>query len=461
MGEVIDLLVRADMLYPMSGEGDIVVDGEVAIRRDRIVYAGPAKPQGHWSPDRLVEGAGKAVLPGFVNCHCHTGSIVFRGQSDDGAGGAALYTVAFRAEEHITPDQWRALATLGVVDMIKAGITTINDIWYEPEALAEICVQAGLRAQIAHKVFDVRLEELYRADYTRHPDIGEARLKRGIALVEAWHGAGDGLITGRLGPHATDTCSPELHREMVAEARRLQVGRHIHVAQSQGEVDFIAAAHGMGPAEYLLDIGALDADCVVAHLTFASASDLDAVRTAGAGYAHCSTIYPRRGVYPDIPAIDARSIPWGLATDWMMNDPFEAMRNAMNALRLRQASFEAFSSREALQRATIGSAEVLGLGHEIGQLAEGRKADLIQIDIDQPHLAPFYGDYSSLAYYARASDVVTSIIDGRVVMRDRVVLGVDEAEALAAVGRHLPEWATLMRRLGGVGHAGLCACGHQ
>jgi len=248
---------------------------------------------------------------------------------------------------------------------------------------------------------------------------------------------------------------------MVAEARRLRVGRHIHVAQSQGEVDYIAATHGMGPAEYLLDIGALDEDCVIAHLTFASPGDLDAVRTAGAGYAHCSTIYPRRGVYPDIPAIDARSIPWGLATDWMMNDPFEAMRNAMNALRLRQGSFEAFSSREALHRATIGSAEVLGLGREIGRLAEGCKADLIQIDIDQPHLAPFYGDYSSLAYYARASDVVTSVIDGRIVMRDRVVLGVDEAEALAAVGRHLPEWTALMRRFGGVGHIGLCACGHQ
>lgn len=460
MGEVIDLLVRADMLYTMCGDDDIVVDGEVAIHGDRIVHAGPTKPEGHWSPDRLVAGTGKAVLPGFVNCHSHTGSIVFRGQSDDGAGGAALYTVAFRAEKDITPDQWRDLAMLGVVDMIKAGITTINDIWYEPEALAQCCVQAGLRAQIAHKVFDVRLEELYRGDYSRHTEIGEARLKRGVDLVETWHGAADGLITGRLGPHATDTCSPELHREMAAEARRLQVGRHIHVAQSSGEVDHIAAAHGKGPAEFLLDIGALDGDCVVAHLTFASAGDLDAVRAAGAGYAHCSTIYPRRGVYPDIPAIDARAIPWGLATDWMMNDPFEAMRNAMNALRLRQGSFEAFSSRQALHRATAGSAEVLGLGHEIGQLAEGCKADLILIDIDQPHLAPFYGDYSSLAYYARASDVVTSIINGRIVMQDRVVLGIDEADALAAVRRHLPEWTAMMRRLGGVGHVGLCPCGH-
>lgn len=461
MGEVIDLLVRADVLYPMADEQDIILDGEVAVRGDRIVYAGPSRTGGTWSPTRTLAGRGKAVLPGFVNCHSHTASIVFRGQSDDGAGGAALYTVAFRAEKDITPGQWRDLAVLGVVDMIKAGITTINDIWYEPEALAEACVQAGLRAQIAQKVFDVRLEDLHRQDYTRYPDLGEARLKRGVAFVETWHGAADGLISGRIGPHASDTCSSGLHREAGAEARRLQVGRHTHVAQSQGEVDFIAAAHGKGPAEYLLDIGGLDEGSVVAHLTFASPGDIDAVRQAGARYAHCSTIYPRRGVYPDIPAIDARSIPWGLATDWMMNDPFEAMRNAMNALRLRQGTFTAFSSQAALHRATAGSAEVLGLGHEVGKLVSGRKADLIQIDVDQPHLAPFYADYSSLAYYARASDVVTSIIDGKVVMEQRRVLGIDEAEALSSVRRHLPGWAKLMQGLGGAGHPGLCACGQH
>lgn len=461
MGEVIDLLVQADVLYPMTEEHGIILDGEVAVRGDRIVYAGPSRPDDAWSPVRQLSGRGKAVLPGFVNCHSHTASIVFRSQSDDGAGGAALYTVAFRAEKDITPAQWRDLAFLGVIDMIKAGITTVNDIWYEPEALAEACVQAGLRAQIAHKVFDVHLEELYRQDYTRYPEMGEARLKRGVEFIETWHGAKDGLISGRIGPHATDTCSTELHKEAEAEARRLNVGRHIHVAQSKGEVEFIIAAHGKGPAEFLLDIDVLDENSVVAHLTFATPGDLDAVRQAGARYAHCSTIYPRRGVYPDIPAINARNIAWGLATDWMMNDPFEAMRNAMNALRLRQGTFEALSSKEALHRATAGSADVLGLGHEIGKLAAGYKADLIQVDIDQPHLAPFYADYSSLAFYARASDVVTSIIDGKIVMEERQVLGIDEAAALTSVQRHLPDWATLMQNLGGAGHSGLCACGHQ
>jgi len=103
---------------------------------------------------------------------------------------------------------------------------------------------------------------------------------------------------------------------------------------------------------------------------------------------------------------------------------------------------------------------VLGLERQIGQLAPGFKADLIQVDIDRPHLAPFYADYASIASYARAGDVMTSVIDGKVVMENRRVRGIDEAAALAAVRRHVPGWTRLMRSLGGAGHAGLCACGH-
>lgn len=459
MTETIDLLVGADVLYPMTDGGEIILDAEIAIRGDRILYAGPRQPSGAWSAGRAISGRGKAVLPGFVNCHSHTASLVFRSQSDDGVGGAALYTVAFRAEKDISPEEWRDLAFLGVLDMIKAGITTINDIWYEPEALAEAALAAGLRAQIANKVFDVRLEELHRDDYARYPKEGGARLRRAVEFVEQWHGAGGGLITGRIAPHATDTCSADLHTEAGQEARRLNVGMHIHVAQSQREVDYIQAHHGRGPAEFLADLGQLGRDSVVAHLTYASSGDLDAVRQAGANYAHCSTIYPRRGVYPDVAEITARAIPWGLATDWMLNDPFEAMRNALNALRLRQGTVAAMTSQQALWRATAGSASVLGLGSEVGQLRPGYKADLIQINLDQPHLAPFYADYSSIAFYAKASDVVTSIIDGKVVMADRRISGLDEAEILTRAHRHLPRWATLMRGLGGVGHPGLCNCG--
>ena len=458
MDDAADILVRAGFLYPMTDGMPVIEGGEVAIRADRIVYAGSARPAGSWRAARTIDARSHAVMPGFVNAHCHAASVVFRSQTDDPPGGITLYSIGFRGEPRISVEEWHDLAAVGAIDMVKAGITTINDIYFEPDGLAHAVAAIGLRAQLCDEIFDVRKENLASGDYTRYGEIGSRRLARSVDFTGRWHGAADGRITTRLGPHAVDTCAPEFHQEIAAEARRLGVGLHIHAAQSAREVAVVESMYGRSSLEHLAALGVMGPDTVLAHLTFASAADLDAVRDAGARYAHCSTIYPRRGVYPDVPAIRARSIPMGLATDWMMNDPFEAMRNAINALRLKTGKVEALTTAEALWFATMGSARVVGLDHEIGSLEAGKKADLIAIHLEQPHLAPFYGDTASIVYYARAADVVTSIVDGRVVMEDRRVLGLDETSVLDRARRHLPRFSTLMRDLGGVSRLG-CPCG--
>ena len=137
---------------------------------------------------------------------------------------------------------------------------------------------------------------------------------------------------------------------------------------------------------------------ILAHLTFASDTDLDLITQSEARYAHCPTIYPRRGVYPDLQGIQDRRIVTGLATDWMMNDPFEAMRNAMNAVRLLSGRHDALTSLDAIKLATIGSAKVMGIEDQVGSLATGKRADLIHLDFQAPPLQPFYAQYSSFAY---------------------------------------------------------------
>lgn len=446
--EPIDLLVRAEFLYPVSEGIPIVHDGEVAIRDGRILHAGARRPEGSWDPKRRLGGAGKAVLPGFVNCHCHTASVVFRSQTDDHAAKAALLGVAFRMEKDIGAEEWALLGEVGCADMLRAGITTLNDIWYAPEGLAATVESCGLRAQIAAKIFDVRLEELHRDDYARYPAEGERRLREGVDFAARWHGRANGRIEARIGTHATDTCGPDLLRAARAEASRLGVGLHAHAAQSLAETDHVRAVHGCGPLEYLRDLGLLAEDVVLAHLSFAREADLDAVAETGARYAHCPTIYPRRGSYPPFEAIQARAIPTGFATDWMMNDPFEGMRNAMNALRLRTGNPGAMSCERALWLHTMGAARVLGLDGEIGSLETGKKADLIVVDLDRPHLQPFYGHYAALVYYARASDVVTSVVDGEVVLEDGRPTRLDEARALAALTGRIPGWRGRLAALG-------------
>lgn len=444
----IDLLVRAEFLYPVANGMPIIADGEVAILQDRILYAGPQLPEGSWRARRTVSGAGKAVLPGFVNCHCHTASIVFRSQTDEHAAKAALFDVAFRMEKDISEEEWTLLGEVGCADMLRAGITTINDIWYSPWHLAETVERCGLRAQIANKVFDVRLEALHRGDYTRHADLGEKRLRDGVTFVERWHGAAGGRISGRIGTHASDTCSPGLLREARAEASRLGVGMHAHAAQSAGETDHIRAVHGCGPLEYLRDVGLLAEDVVLAHLAYATDADLDAVRDTGARYAHCPTIYPRRGRYPRLEDITARGIPTGFATDWMLNDPFEGMRNALNAMRLRLGGPDAMSCEQALWLHTMGAARVLGLDHEIGSLEPGKKADLIVVDLNRPHLQPYYGGYAALVYYAKASDVLMSIVDGQVVLEDGRPVRLDQDRILHELASRTAGWRSRLAALG-------------
>jgi 5-methylthioadenosine/S-adenosylhomocysteine deaminase len=459
MHDPVDLVVEAEFLFAMAHGTSVINGAEVAVRGDRIVYAGAARPPGSWNAARRLVARGHAVMPGFVNAHCHTASIVFRSQTDDPPGGAALYTIGFRGEPRITAQEWHDLAHVGAVDMVKAGITTINDIYFAPEGLATAVEAIGLRAQLCDEIFDVDKANLAGGDYTRYRDRGSARLRQSVDFSARWHGRAGGRITTRLGPHAVDTCAGELHQEIAAEARRLGIGLHIHAAQSEREVAMVRATYGRGPLEHLAALEVMGKDTVLAHLTFATAADLDAVRDAGASYAHCPTIYPRRGVYPDVPAIQARCIPMGFATDWMMNDPFEGMRNALNALRLRTGKVDALTTSQALWYATMGSAEAVGMADQIGSLERGKKADMILIHLERPHLEPFYGDPASLVYYARASDVSTSIIDGRIIMHEGRMMGVDEQTILQAARRHLPRFSELMCSLGGVSPAVGCPCG--
>lgn len=457
--EPIDLLVRAGFLYPVDGEHDVILGGEVAVRDGLIVHAGPALPDGHWAPRERIDRPSHALLPGFVNCHCHTASTVFRSQTDDGAGGGALYSIAFRGESRVADEDWRRLAVLGTVEMIRAGITTLNDFWYAPDAMAEAALATGLRMEIATEIVDVDKTGLAVGDYTRQPEIGQRTLRLGVEVAERWDGAGGGLVTARLGPHATDTCSGELLREIASEARRLGIGLHCHCSQSRQEAEVIRAAHGLGPAAWLRELGVLNADWVLAHLTFADADDRAAVADAGAGYAHCATIYPRRGVYPDLLSIRSQGIRTGLATDWMLNDPFEAMRCALNAVRLREGRHDALGTAEVLEMATAGAAEAMGMGGRIGRLVPGFEADMILVDLDQPHLQPFYGEPASLVYYARAADVRWSIVRGRIVMRDGEIAGLDATSALEDVKARAPHLGAMMRELGGVSRLPSCPCG--
>lgn len=444
----IDLLVRADYLYPMSEGLPIVTDGEVAIAQGRILHAGPRRPEGTWHARETLSGRGRAVLPGLVNGHTHVSDLLFRGQMDDNSGVANLYTIAFQIEKDVTPDEWHAMARLGCVDMLRAGVTTVHDMMYSPESLARAVEESGIRAIIADTIYDVPMAELKDGRYEHDAAAGERRLRDQVDFAARWLGKADGRITTRIAPHATDTCSADLLRAARAEATRLGIGMHLHGAQSPREVAYIKAAHGCGPIEFLRDIGLLAPDVGVAHLSFATDADFDAMRETGAAYLHCPTVYARKGRYPRLEAAMARDLPTAFATDWLMNDPWEGMRFAMNAMRLKLADPDVLPAAQALSFHTIDAARALGLGDEIGSLEPGKRADLIMLDLERTHLQPFHGAYTALLWYAKSTDVVTSVVDGRIVLRDGHTTLLGEEEVIADVQARAPAWRERLMALG-------------
>ncbi len=458
MDQAVDLLVRAGWIYPVDGAAESIWDGEVAVKDGRIVYCGPRRNQ-PWSATEVVDAPQSALVPGFVNCHCHAASTIFRSQTEDGEGGRALYTVAFRGEGVVDPDDWARMALLGTVEMARAGITTLNDFWYAPDAMGEAALATGLRMQLATEIVDVDKDRVVDVDYTRHPEIGSRTLRAGVAAAERWHGQNGGLVTARLGPHAVDTVSEGLFRECASEARAKGWGLHTHAAQSPQEVAVIRNAHGCGPVTWLAELGILGADWVLAHLTFADAGDLDAAAQTDIGYGHAASIYPRRGGYPELSAIRARGIRTGLATDWLQNDPFESMRVMLGATRIKAGTHTALTSYEALELATAGAAEVMGLGDSIGRLTPGREADMILVDLNRAHLQPFFGTAASLVWHARADDVTQSWVRGRTVMQEGAVHGIDEAAALAAMRIRTDHFGDQLRALGGTARTAPCPCG--
>lgn len=429
-------------VIPILAEGQVIARGFVAIRGNTIAAVGEMHEAEPWlrTARQLTDASWAAVLPGLVNVHTHLAAGIFRGLLDEGTGGRGLYDIAFPMEGNLGSDDIYWLGLLGCIEVLKAGCTTANDIYYHALRLADAVDQVGLRAILAEKIFDADLARIGQGDYTRDRSRGTDKLAANVKLVEERHGSAEGRIQCRIGTHATDTCSTDLLRDAQKEAKQLRVGLHIHVAQSPIEMAHIREMHSRTPVEYLSDLGLLGSDTLAVHCSNNTDSDLDLMAQSNTAYACCPTMYPRRGRFPRLLEFRNRHIRIGFGTDWIRMDPWEGMRNTMSAIRLLNQDPELLPAAELLDLQTMGSARALGMEQEIGSLEVGKKADLILIDLRAAHLQPYYETLPGLFYSAYPSDVHTVIVDGRLVVKDRTVVTVDEATVLSEVQRRIPTY---------------------
>jgi 5-methylthioadenosine/S-adenosylhomocysteine deaminase len=423
----VDLLVTGGTVVTMDAQRRVIEDGAVAIRGDSIVAVGPrAEIESRFEAAQTIDAHGALVMPGLINGHAHAAMSLFRGLADDLALDEWLQKYIFPAEaRNVTPDFVNWGTKLGVLEMLRGGITTYADMYYFEDVVARVTKDAGMRGVLGETIID------FPAPDNKTP--GDA-----LAYTQKYldHWKGDPLIIAAVAPHSIYTCSEKTLQDAAALARRNGAPILIHIAEAQFELEQSREKHGATPVAYLERAGILGPDVIGAHCIWVDQADIATLAHFNVGCINnpSSNMKTAAGVMP-VPEMLAAGEPIGLATDGAASDNsldlFEEMDLAAKLQKVARMDPRALPAKQVVEMATINGARALHLEKIIGSLETGKKADLILVDIGAPHATPMYDVYSELVYASKATDVRTVVIAGNIVMRDRRMLTLDEKEILA------------------------------
>ena len=415
-----DLLITGGYVVTVDDEGSSFF-GDVAITGRDIVAVGP---QLDFLATNTIDATGCAVVPGFVNAHMH--ETLDRGVFEDLPFTKWLNDFALPKDTAHIPEHIRVSALLNQTEMIRNGTTTFIDIFRFPDQAAAVAEQSGLRAIFSPQLIDDPVGP------------GESRAST-LAVMERWHGRVPGRIATWFGPHAMYSCSVDTLREIRTHADRMGVGIHIHLAETPFEVSWVAErSGGKSPTEYLDELIGLGPDVLAAHCIELTDTDIARIAQAGVGVGHCPTSNAKLGNgVARVVEMRERGVRVGLGTDSNMTnnnlDMIEEMRMASLVQKQRLRDPAVMSSFETLRLATRGSAEALGMDTEIGSLESGKRADVAIIDLGAAHMRPIveYGRTNiveQVVWSACGTDVRDTIVDGRVLMRNREVLSLQTGD---------------------------------
>jgi 5-methylthioadenosine/S-adenosylhomocysteine deaminase len=425
--ERVDLVITHGTVITMDSARQIYDDGAIAIRADSIVAAGPAKDlAARYSASRTIDAAGEIVMPGLINGHAHAAMSLFRGLGSDVNLNDWLQKYIFPAEaRNVAPDFVEWGTRLGILEMLRGGITTYADMYYFEDDVARVTKDAGMRGVLGETFIDF-------------PAPDNKSVPQMLSYTENYikHWQGDPLITPAVAPHSIYTCSTKTLQSAAALARKYHVPILIHLSEAIPEGDQSRAKYGLSPTAYLENIGVLGPDITAAHCVWVTAADMALLASHGVGCVNnpSSNMKLASGTSPVVDLI-AAGVREGLGTDGAASnndlDMFEEMDLAAKQQKLARMDPRALPAEQVVAMATVDGARALHMEKEIGSLEPGKKADVILIRTDAPHAAPMYNVYSALVYALKASDVDSVIIAGRLVMDHRRMLTLDEPAILA------------------------------
>ncbi len=420
-----DLLVCGTILT-LDNENTIIEHGAVAVADDEIIEIGTKARLQEKYPGAVRLTADKGlVMPGLINVHTHAPMSCLRGIADDLPLMTWLQEYIFPREAGLTSEIVFQSTRLSLLEMIRSGTTSFCDMYLFAEDVARAVAESGMRAWLGEGMFD------FPSPNYGKPDAGFAYIDKLFDLYRQHP-----LITITTDPHSTYTCSPKLLARIRKQADRHNALFVIHLSENADEVNNIRKLYGDTPLNHLESLGLLDSQVVAAHCVVLSEEEIELLAERGVNVAHCpeSNMKLASGVAP-IPALLDAGVTVGLGTDGCASnndvDMFGEMDTAAKLHKVHSLDPTVMNADQTLELATMGGARLLGAGHMIGSLAPGKKADMIVLEFNKPHLAPLYNIPSHLVYGARGSDVIHSIINGKTVMRDRKILTLDQKEVMA------------------------------
>ena len=426
-----DIAITGGTLMTMSAGMEIIENSIVGIKDGLIVAVGQNDDQGciGLKTRETIDASGCIVMPGLVNTHTHLPMVCFRGMADD-------LPLMEWLTKHIFPAEARFVnkkmvyngATLAMAEMILSGTTTFCDGYFFEDTITEAVNAAGIRAVVSQGFADFATPDNPRFDKMM------AAAKR---FVTRWQSQAP-MITPAYFCHSPYTCSPETLVNVKEAAHEAGILYLIHLLENKDEIETILNRYGKKPVQHLLDLAVLDDQTVAVHCNWLTEEDMSIFAGQGVKVSHNpeSSMKLAAGVAP-VPEMLKHGIKVGLGTDGCASnndlDMFREMDTAAKIHKVTSLDPTVMSAQTVLKMATLGGAQVLGLDKFIGSVEIGKHADIILVDMNQPHLTPLYNCYSQLVYAARGADVKTSIISGKVVMKDRQLSTIDLPKAMENV----------------------------
>lgn len=414
------LLENARFIVTQNTDREVLENKDIRIKDGKIIEIGDLKA----SPgEEAIDCSNKVVMPGLINAHTHASMSLLRGISDNKKLEEWLHEDIFPAEEIMEKDDIYTGALLASVEMLQTGTTCFNDMYERPDQVVKAVEETGIRAVISRGLFD-------------WDEQGGKRIKEAKEAVIKY--SDHDLVTPGIAPHAVYTCSLELLKEMKDFSEDHEVPYHIHVSETEKENRDLEAEKGLSPTQYLNEHGLLDSSAVAAHAAWLSDEDKDFFAEKEANVAHNPAANLKLGSgIADIPDLIERGVNVALGTDGPASNNnfnlFEEMKTASLVHKLE--SPEKINEQEVLDMATINGAKALGLEDEIGSIEEGKKADLLVLDLNSTELSPYYGKQGLISnivfsFTGRPEKV---FVDGELVAENGKLDGIDQKALLERV----------------------------